>query len=282
MDLDELSKKLEKRESFPTLPGVISEVIHEIDLETSSMEDIAKIIQKDVSFSAHLVRQVNSGAYAEAGRISSVIQAVRVMGFRMLKGLCLTLPIFSRYKDVPGVSEFWYHSCVTSICCRIVARNIHSVAIDEAETAGLLHDLGKVFLILEMPQFMHDQLQLADSAVHGPDWLSEREKIGINHCFIGSKYGRMFNFPGSILEPILWHHEPGKASHNKELTHVCCLGDQIASIVGAPHPDFSFVEPALLYSLDYLGIRMEQFRAILAECLGQTSKISFLDNEEPL
>ena len=277
MELDELSRKLEKRESFPTLPGVISEIVHEIDSEKISMEDLGKIIQKDVSFAAHLVRQANSGAYVEAGRVSSVVQAVRVMGFRVLKGMCLTVPIFTRYKNLPGISELWYHSRVASLCCRIVSEKIQLGEKDEVETAGLLHDLGKVFLALEMPEFMHRQSQMADSAEGRSDWIAERKNLGIDHCFIGARYGRMFNFPGTILEPILWHHEPQKANHNKELTHVCCLGDQIASIVGAPHPDFHFVEPSLLHSLDYLGIGAELFQSILGECLHRVSAISVCD-----
>ncbi len=279
MEFEELSRKLEKRESFPTLSGVISEIVHEIDAEKISMEDLGKIIQKDVSFAAHLVRQANSGAYVEAGRVSSVAQAVRAMGFRVLKGLCMTLPVFGRHKDVPGVSELWYHSRVASLCGRILSEKLQIGEKDEAETVGLLHDLGKVFLTLEMPDFMAKQSQVSGTPGSKADWMSEREHIGIDHCFIGSRYGRMFHFPGVILDPILWHHEPEKANQNKELAHICCLGDQIAAIVGAPHPDYPFVEPALRKSLDYLGIKMSLFQSILEECLKRASSVSLCDFE---
>lgn len=277
MDIDALSKKLKNLESFPTLPSVLSDVIHEIDAENISMEDLSRLIQKDLSFSAHLVRQANSGLYAEAGHVSTVLQAVRLLGFRMLKGLCLTLPIFSRYRNVQGIPELWYHSRTASVCAGIVAEQVQNVEKDEAETAALLHDLGKVFLILEMRSFTNDQIQIADEPYRSPDWKFETETLGINHCFIGARYGRMFHFPGSIIDPILWHHEPGKATHNKELTHVCCLGDQIATIVGAAHPDFVFVEPSILHSLDYLGIRQDRFLLILKDCLEAVSRISPLD-----
>ena len=277
MDLDSLSRKLESRESFPSLPEVLSDVIHEIDAENISMESLARMIQKDVSFSAQLVRQANSGMYADAGRVSTVVQAVRLLGFRMLKGFCLTLPIFSRYRNLSGITELWYHSRVASVCAGIVSGHVSGVEKDEAETAGLLHDLGKVFLVLEMHAFTNDHLQTADDPLRSPDWKAETDILGINHCFIGARYGRMFNFPGSILDPILWHHEPRKAIHNKELTHVCCLGDQIATIVGAMHPDFMFVEPVILHSLDYLGIRPERFSSILNDCLEVVSRISTID-----
>lgn len=277
MDLDSLSRKLESRESFPSLPEVLSDVIHEIDAENISMEALSRMIQKDVSFSAQLVRQANSGIYADAGRVSTVVQAVRLLGFRMLKGFCLTLPIFSRYRNISGIAELWYHSRVASVCSGIISGYVSSVEKDEAETAGLLHDLGKVFLILEMRSFTNDHIQTADDPLRSPDWKAETDHLGINHCFIGARYGRMFNFPGSIMDPILWHHEPRKAIHNKELTHVCCLGDQIATIVGAMHPDFMFVEPVILHSLDYLGLRPERFSSILNDCLEVASRISHIE-----
>lgn len=277
MDLDAISKKLENRESFPTLPSVLSDVIHEIDAENISMEDLARLIQKDISFSAQLVRQANFGLYAEAGRVSTVVQAVRLLGFRMLKGLCLTLPIFSRFKNVQGIPELWYHSRAASVCAGVVAGRVPKVEKDEAETGALLHDLGKVFLILEMRSFTNDQIQMADEPDRKPDWKFEFETFGINHCFIGARYGRMFNFPESIIDPILWHHEPDKTTHNKELTHVCCLGDQMATIVGATHPDYAFVEPSILHSLDYLGIRQDRFLLMLTDCLEAVSHISPLD-----
>lgn len=277
MDLDAISKKLENRESFPTLPSVLSDVIHEIDAENISMEDLARLIQKDLSFSAQLVRQANCGLYAEAGRVSTVVQAVRLLGFRMLKGLCLTLPIFSRFKNVQGIPELWYHSRAASVCAGVVAGRVPKVEKDEAETGALLHDLGKVFLILEMRSFTNDQIQMADEPDRKPDWKFEFETFGINHCFIGARYGRMFNFPESIIDPILWHHEPDKTTHNKELTHVCCLGDQMATIVGATHPDYAFVEPSILHSLDYLGIRQDRFLLMLTDCLEAVSHISPLD-----
>jgi HD-like signal output (HDOD) protein len=274
LDLESLSQKLESRDSFPSLPEVLSDVIHEIDAENISMEALARLIQKDVSFSAQLVRQANCGMYAEAGHVSTVVQAVRLLGFRMLKGFCLTLPIFSRYRNVSGIADLWYHCQAASACAGIVSRHVTGVEKEEAETAGLLHDLGKVFLILEMRSLTNDLHQTASDPLRSPDWREESEHLGINHCFVGARYGRMFNFPGSILDPILWHHEPQKAIHNKELTHVCCLGDQIATIVGAVHGDFLFVEPVLLHSLDYLGIRPDRFSSILEHCLEVVCRIS--------
>jgi HD-like signal output (HDOD) protein len=275
MDLIDLSKKLQKRDAFPPIPAVVSEIIQEIDYGEISMENLSKLIQKDVCLATHLIRHANAGAYASAGPVSTVVQSIKVMGFRVLKGLCLSLPVFSQFRDIPGVMDLWRHSYITSSCCRIIAERIKLPTIDEAETAGLLHDLGKIFMYLEMPQYISPRLDATGDAPSEADWVVERKALGIDHSFIGARYGRMFNFPASILNPILWHHEPHKATANLELTHVCSLGDKIASIIGAGHPDFIFVETSLLQSLDYLGIRKEIFQFILMDCLERASNMEY-------
>jgi HD-like signal output (HDOD) protein len=273
MDLINLSKKLQKREAFPPIPAVVSEIIQEIDYGEISMENLGKLIQRDVCLATHIIRHANAGAYASAGPVSTVVQSIKVMGFRVLKGLCLSLPVFSQFRDVPGVMALWRHSYITSACCRIIAERIKLPTVDEAETAGLLHDLGKVFMYLEMTQFVGPRLATSEEAPVEPDWVAERNVLGIDHSFIGARYGRMFNFPGSIL----WHHEPHKATANQELTHVCSLGDKIASIIGAGHPDYVYVETSLLQSLDYLGIRKEIFQFILMDCLDRASNMVYFE-----
>ncbi len=277
MDLINLSKKLQKREAFPPIPAVVSEIIQEIDYGEISMENLGRLIQKDVCLATHIIRHANAGAYSSAGPVSTVIQSIKVMGFRVLKGLCLSLPVFSQFRDVPGVMGLWRHSYITSACCRIIAERIKLPALDEAETSGLLHDLGKIFMYLEMPQFIGPRLSVSDASSGEPDWVVERNSLGIDHSFIGARYGRMFNFPESILNPILWHHEPHKATANQELTHVCSLGDKIASIIGACHPDYVYVETSLLQSLDYLGIRKGIFQFILMDCLDRASNMMYFE-----
>lgn len=277
MDLSDLSRKLEKWVDFPALPGIAAQVINEIDSKNVSMEALGKLILKDVCFSAHLVRHANSPAHASAGKVSSVPQAIRVMGLQEVKGLCMSVPIFTRFHEVLGIPDLWYHCRISSLCCRIFAENTNLADPDVAETAGLLHDLGKVFITIELPQLMELQLQTADTLPWRPVCLREMEILGTTHCLIGARYARMFNFPRDLLESILWHHQPDKADYSKSLTHLCCLGDQIASIIGAPDPDSIFVDPVILRSLDHLGIRLSRFRLILEECLRQGATISSLD-----
>ena len=277
MEIVNLSEKLSDPKTFPALPDVVTSIIHEIDLGAISIANLGKIVQKDVGFATQIIRHANTGAYIAAGQVTTITQAIRLIGFRMLKGFCLTVPLFTSVRHVPGIDALWYHSRVTSLCSRILAEKIAYPEPEVAETAGLLHDIGKVYLALHEQAFFMERTQLADQVGQETDWMAERRVLHVDHCFIGARYGRMFQFPTAIIDCLLWHHEPHKSPAHQDLVHLLRVGEELAVIAGAEHPDAIFVEPSLLLSLDFLGIARGQFRNILEECLEKAQTVTLVD-----
>lgn len=155
MEILNLSERLSDPKTFPALPDVVTSIIHEIDLGAISIANLGKIVQKDVGFATQIIRHANTGAYIAAGQVTTITQAIRLIGFRMLKGFCLTVPLFTSVRHVPGIDALWYHSRVTSLCSRILAEKIAYPEPEVAETAGLLHDIGKVYLALHEQAFFY-------------------------------------------------------------------------------------------------------------------------------
>jgi putative nucleotidyltransferase with HDIG domain len=277
MEITNLSEKLADPKTFPALPDVVTSIVHEIDLGSISIGNLGKIVQKDVGFATQIIRHANTGAYIAAGQVTTITQAIRLIGFRMLKGFCLTVPLFSNVRHVAGIDALWYHSRVTSLCCRILAERIEFAEPELAETAGLLHDIGKVYLALHEQAFFTERTQLADQVEQGSDWMTERRVLQVDHCFIGARYGRMFQFPPNIIDCLLWHHEPHKSPAHQDLVHLLRVGEELAVMVGAEHPDSIFVEPSVLFSLDFLDVNRSQFRKILEECLEKAQTVTFVD-----
>ena len=277
MEIVNLSEKLSDPKTFPAIPDVVTSIIHEIDLGAISIANLGKIVQKDVGFATQIIRHANTGAYIAAGQVTTITQAIRLIGFRMLKGFCLTVPLFTSARHVAGIDALWYHSRVASLCCRILADQIGFPEPEIAETSGLLHDIGKVYLALHEQNFFAERTQLADQPGQMSDWLSERKAFQVDHCFIGARYGRLFQFPTAIIDCLLWHHEPHKSPAHQDLVHLLRVGEELAVILGAEHPDSIFVEPSILLSLDFLGVNRSDFRKILEECLDKVQSVTFVD-----
>ena len=272
-DFSKTFENFEKEGGFSAVPEVVSNVMEALDSDNSSMEDIVNIIKKDPGFATHILKYANSGQYILSHPAASIEQAVRLIGLNTIKGLCLSLPIFNKYRNIPGVRELWAHSRAAAICCQIVAKEIHFPEPDTAETAGLIHDIGKLVLIVSMSDFFQSQIQVADSPRREADWREEKTLLGFNHCFIGAWFARKFKLPEVLVDAILWHHEFEKSPYNRDLACLCFAGDQIASMIGVEHPDFVFVEPTVGMALKYLGIHADLFEKILVDSLDRVNKM---------
>ncbi|MCL5285149.1 MAG: HDOD domain-containing protein [Nitrospirae bacterium] len=274
---DKIFEDFERENGFSAMPEVVSEVLFALQSSRTTMHEVGEIIMRDPGFSTRLIHYANSGAYFTAVPASSIDQAVRIIGLGPLKGLCLGLPVFTRYKHVLGVREIWAHSRATAICCQIVSEAVRFPEPDTAETAGLLHDIGKVVLAVSAGNFFLSQIQVADSPERKPDWKQEKEHLGFNHCFIGGWFARKFQMPPPLVEAILWHHEYEKSRYGRDLACLCMVGDQIAASIGFSHPDDVFVEPGLVGALKHLGIDDALFRRIMTRCLERVARMVAYD-----
>ncbi|MHB1564993.1 MAG: HDOD domain-containing protein [Leptospirillum sp.] len=279
-DTSKIFENFEKKEGFPALPDVVSDVLYALEQENTSLIDLAEIIKRDLGFATQVMKYANSGQYILSQPISSVDSAVRLIGMNTIKGLCLVLPVFEKYKNIPGIPELWNHSCASAICCKIVAQAIRFDEVDIAETAGLLHDIGKVVLAVTMGDLFHSLSQTADSLERQSDWRMETGLMGVNHCFIGGGFARKFRLPQTLIDTVMWHHEFEKSQHSQILVCLCFVGDQISGMIGFGHPDYIFVDPKIGAALEFLGIHNELFEHILLDCLNRVNQMVASQNED--
>lgn len=260
-------ENFEKENDFSAIPEVVSDTLYALESDRTTLNDVSKIIKRDPGFAAHILKYANSGAYLLPHAIFTVDQAVRTIGLRPLKGLCLALPVFTKYSHVAGIRETWEHCRATAICSQVVARKIRFSDPDLAETAGLLHDIGKIVLAVSAGDFFQLQLQIADAREREPDWVQEKKVLGFGHSFIGAWFARKFRLPPVLVEGILWHHEFEKSTFARDLSCLTFIGDQLAAAIGMAHPDFVFVEPEFSRALTHMRIDRDLLREIVKECL---------------
>ena len=275
-DYNGIFENFERENGFSVMPEAVSDVLYALESDLASLNDIAEIIKRDPGFAAQIMKYANSGAYLLSAPASTVNQAIRVIGLRPLKGLCLAIPVFTRYDHVIGIREIWAHSHATAIVCNIIARAIGFSDPDIAETAGLLHDIGKVVLSVSIANFFQSQIQVAASLDREADWKQEKSLLGFTHCFIGAWFARKFKLPQPLVDVILWHHEFEKSAYGRDLTCLTFVGDQIAVAAGRTHPDFVFLEPDFVRALNHMKIDNMLLRKILEECLTRVEKMAAL------
>ena len=206
-----LKKAISGIDHLPSLPSIYREIQEKINDPESSVEDVAGIIEKDLGMSAKVLQLVNSAFFGHYKHIESPAKAVHLLGLDIVKSLVLTLGVFSQYEGsaMPGFSleALWDHSFETAVFARNIMETVteDKETVDNAFTAGLLHDLGKLVLASNMPDEYGNALEIA---VKEKKELRKAEfkVFKTSHAEVGGYLLGIWGLPGDIVEALSFHH----------------------------------------------------------------------------
>lgn len=245
--------------SIPSLPTLYDEITAALRKESPSLDQIARIISKDVGMAAKILQLSNSAFVGTSGRVSSLVHALSLIGTETVRTLVLSVHVFSQFDGKPQIraslSALWEHSvAVAALSQRIAScENCAKAMVEQSFTAGLLHDIGKVVLLAEMPREYHEIFE----AQTGPSKTLERERLGCTHAEVGAYLMSIWGLPFSLVHAVAFHHHPSESTE----TEFSCLtavhaADAIVCATDAPPRD---VEIDMDY-LDRLGLREKELR----------------------
>ena len=232
LDLSEkrkaVKRKLRKLEGLPTLPPIVQRLNRMIEDEKTSIHQIADLIEKDQIITTKILRLANSAFYGFPKKVSTVQNALMLLGINIVKVLIITSSIFDIiYKEDVNL---WEHSIGVAACSKILAEKLELKEPQEVATAGLLHDLGK---IVEKVSFKEDYKKILELVQNNKDPLkAEKEILGIDHAEIGSFLMRIWNIPDRLIEAVDAHHELEKAKKFKKEAAIVHLSNVLVHARG--------------------------------------------------
>jgi len=146
-----LLANIETSRSLPTLPHILLQLIDICNQDEKGIRDLSKVINKDPSISERLLRLVNSAYYSLKQKITSIDQALLLLGMDAVKNIALSSSVYQVFnrpgrKSAFNLKMFWWHSLSCASIARRLAIRIQYPAPDEAFLAGLMHDIGKIVL----------------------------------------------------------------------------------------------------------------------------------------
>ncbi|MCX8064529.1 MAG: HDOD domain-containing protein [Candidatus Hydrogenedentes bacterium] len=249
-----------KISNLPTLPTTISAILYELSNPDSSAVDLAKLIASDQSLAGNVLKVVNSAYYSFHRRISSLTEAIVILGYKEIRKIILSITAF---KFISTVSKnldrkrLWNHALACAITANIITRKC-KIFEEGCFESGLLHDIGKVvFDYLDSNLFS----ETVDETLDKGSTLYEVEPnyFGATHTEVGSLLARQWNLPDRIIKAIQYHHTPGKVESEYEkivyitslancLTYEFSLGDGVSSAPYVTVPTSSLCE---VLSIEY-------------------------------
>jgi HD-like signal output (HDOD) protein len=228
---------------LPTIPEVLVRLNDVVSSDESTADDVADVIAKDPAVSANILRIVNSAYYGLQVRVSSVSLAVSILGFSATKRVALKAAVFSRFAREGGNASahfdprnFWTHSVYTGVAARVIGHECAAFDAYHGEDlyiCGLLHDIGKIILLENLPA--EYQRVLAEAARSGrPECVVEREVFGFSHADVGSVLAIKWFLPEDLTIAIRYHHDPSQDPFHRSLSALVHLADHLAWKAGRP------------------------------------------------
>jgi len=198
-----------KVRTLPALPQAVTELRNALQREDVAVDELATTISHDQALTAKTLRLANSSFYGVTGRVSSIRDAINILGLRTVATVATTAVVISSFDRTACVGfdfdGFWRHALATAFCAQELAAATRLDA-EAAFSAGLMHDLGRLALAtyfpLELGQTLH---WAAEHDVHSLD--AERLMLGIDHATVGGLIADHWHFAPAISEAIRCHHE---------------------------------------------------------------------------
>jgi len=267
---------------IPPMPDVVTRVLRLLADRDSSMNELTETLSRDQAIVARLIKVSNSALYGRGHRITSLQQAVVRLGARTIQSLVLassTRTLFPMDRTNVGLwgQALWTHSMECGISARLVAERCGYDDPEEAFVGGVLHDVGKVVILLEMPDAFR-RIQRARILRFGDSAAIERDAIGFDHTQVGDMLLEKWALPATLRTCVRSHHDSNYHGDCEVLVHVVRCANVLCKLFGSQADDYPAPEQTLVtQSLRSIGLDADRLETLGEELRPRLLHGDFLD-----
>jgi len=262
VDVRALREKIENINALPTIPKVLKKILGVIENPRISLNEISSFVAGDPALTTKVLKMVNSPIYGFPGRISSVNQAVILLGLTVVKGLLLGVSVFELMQET--MVGLWEHSLSSAIVCRLIAKRKGLKEPDELSIDGLLHDIGKILLVLQYPEEYEKAMYQSEQSGL-TIYESEKTYFNTTHASVGAWMAQKWRFPPNLIEIIEYHHKPHLAKIAPVDSAIVHLADILVRARGFGFAGDRFLMPVNPKAWELLSLSESDIKEILLE-----------------
>ena len=258
--MDNLIDQIEELHSSPT---VALEAFNRLKDPDFHMPELEKCLAADPALVASILRLVNSSRFGVSQTVSSLSQAMALLGARSIRLAILSFGLVDRLtRGAPAevCQDFWRRALTMAAVASYLCRGNKTVLPDEAYTAGLLADSG----VLLLAQVQCDEyVSLYAKHGHGSELIAaERKRLGFEHAALGARLFSRWSLPEQLTLAVQYHHT--NVRNGSPLQRAVRAGDMMADVLWVPGT------PRLAEAKEFLGaqfdLSLDGFISLAVEC----------------
>lgn len=193
---------------IPPRPSIIADLEEEARKPAPNLDKLAELISRDVSLAALTLRTVNSPAYGLPSKVTSIKQAIVILGISQITRLVTEAALrLSLGGGAHSMERFWDSAAEIANISRRLAKELGGTSPEEAYSVGLFLDCG-IPLLMQKFQDYKDTLRLANQNATGLFVQPEEERYNTNHAVVGYFVCKSWHMPDTLCDVIRHHHDP--------------------------------------------------------------------------
>lgn len=193
---------------LPALPGSAVKLLELTQDPSKGPRDFARPIEADIGLMGQILRFVNSSYFGFSREISSIEQAISLVGIRPIKNFALWSAVFSLIPNPKygpfDLKSLWMDSLRRAIFARGLGRAMRLTNAEELFSAGLLQDMAIPVLLNAMPDVYEKLIQRRTDEKVRLSTL-EREELGWDHAEAAAALCRNWHLPHDFAKLIERH-----------------------------------------------------------------------------
>ncbi|HEU5125624.1 MAG TPA: HDOD domain-containing protein [Verrucomicrobiae bacterium] len=275
---------------IPSTLGSYGPVLKKIDAAMQSPQcnlvTLGEAIEIDPDLTARLLRLANSSFYGFSSRVSTVTEAISLIGIQQVQDLILASSIVERFSGISdefvSMESFWRHSLACGLTARLLAMELRLPQADKCFVAGMLHDIGRLVLLSEAPQialeiftlYRQERLLLREA---------EQRVLTFDHQQIAAALLKEWNYPGSLIEVVACHHQPLLAKANVQQACAVHVADYLVHALELGSSGEAYVPALNLKACEKIHFHTGMLSAVISRIDGQIEAVedAFLHSVQP-
>ncbi len=232
-----LKKIVGRIKDLPPLPNLVSSAMNMLSDPETPLEKIEQIIGQDQALVTNLIKVGNSALYGGLQKVTTLRQVLTRLGLKTTRNLILAASTRSYFLNnhkgmrVWGLS-LWQHSVESGMAARRIAEAIHFPDPEEAFISGLVHDIGKLIMLMLYPDPFKEILKLKKVG-RLDSKTAETQILGYDHEQIGRLLMERWNMPECAKTCAEFHHRYDQAAKHGVAAAIVAYADYLSRQYGA-------------------------------------------------
>ena len=199
------------------LPEAVIKIKQLIDDDTTSMDDIAQVINYDPAIMSQVLKVSNSALYKFPNKITTVTKAIQVIGTKSIYDLVLAYGVASAFKSIePNVidlEKFWEQAVSCALICKYLAEEVGLKEPEKMFVCGLLHNIGELVLVQLNPTAASKCSAISSD---NTPLMMQNTHLGFCYADLSAELLKLWGIPTGISQVVAKTHVSEHLAVSKE------------------------------------------------------------------